>query len=66
MKLTRNTILITGGTRGIGFEFAKQFSELGNSVIITGRDENKINEIKDKFPKIHALKCEITNKKEIE
>lgn len=41
MKLTGNTILITGGTRGIGFEFAKQFSELGNTVIITRRDETR-------------------------
>lgn len=66
MKLAGNTVLITGGTRGIGFEFAKQFSDLGNTVIITGRDENKINEIRDGFPKIHAFKCEITNRKEIE
>ncbi len=27
MKTTRNTILITGGSAGIGFEMAKAFSE---------------------------------------
>lgn len=39
MKTSKNTILITGGGSGIGFEFAKIFSENDNQVIITGRNE---------------------------
>lgn len=35
--------LITGGTTGIGFEIAKAFIHNGASVIITGRNENRIN-----------------------
>ena len=39
MKTTDNLILITGGSAGIGFEIAKLFSENGNQVIITGRNQ---------------------------
>ncbi len=34
--MTRNTILITGGSSGIGFELARRLCE-DNTVIITGR-----------------------------
>lgn len=42
MKTTANTILITGGSAGIGLEMAKQFVALGNKVIITGRNVEKL------------------------
>ena len=38
MKLRNNTILITGGASGIGYELTKQLTALGNTVLITGRD----------------------------
>ena len=37
MKLAGRTILITGGSAGIGLAFALKFKELGNEVIVTGR-----------------------------
>ena len=37
MKLTERTVLITGGSAGIGLAFALKFVELGNEVIVTGR-----------------------------
>ena len=36
MKLTGRTILITGGSAGIGLAFALKFLDLGNEVIVTG------------------------------
>lgn len=43
MKSNGNTILITGGSRGIGLEMARQFSSSGNKVIITGRNEEGLS-----------------------
>jgi uncharacterized oxidoreductase len=42
MKVKDNTVLITGGTAGIGLAIAQALDALGNKVIITGRDEIKL------------------------
>ena len=42
MNLTGNTILITGGSAGIGLAFAKKFIELKNKVIATAYTESGI------------------------
>jgi len=52
MDLTGNTILITGGTSGIGLGFAEAFLESNNQVIICGRREDRLNQIKEKHPEI--------------
>ena len=36
MKLTSNTILITGGGSGIGYELTKQLTALGNTILMHG------------------------------
>ncbi|AZN38794.1 SDR family oxidoreductase [Paenibacillus albus] len=50
MKLTGNTILITGGSTGIGLSFAERFIQAGNTVIVTGRREHVLESAKEKFP----------------
>src|ERR1700736_3877156 len=55
MKLTGRTILITGGSAGIGLAFALKFLELGNEVIVTGRRQAVLNQVKSKYPKLHVL-----------
>ncbi|MDP9080218.1 MAG: SDR family NAD(P)-dependent oxidoreductase [Bacteroidota bacterium] len=52
MNTTGNTILITGGTSGIGLAFAEEFIKEGNKVIITGRRADRLKEIKDRLPEI--------------
>ncbi|REE78687.1 putative oxidoreductase [Paenibacillus taihuensis] len=50
MKLTGNTILITGGGAGIGLAFAERFMKAGNTVIVTGRREHVLQSAQEKLP----------------
>ncbi len=66
MKLTQNTILITGGTSGIGFELAQQLLRLGNTVIITGRDSAKLAKTQKLLPKVHTIASDVSDLKAIQ
>ncbi|KAA0991528.1 SDR family oxidoreductase [Dyadobacter aurulentus] len=61
MKTTGNTILITGGSAGIGFEIAKAFSERGNHVIITGRDKGRLENAAAKLENVTAVVSDVTS-----
>ncbi len=61
MKINGNTILITGGTSGIGLEMAKQLLELGNQIIITGRDQVKLENIKAQLPKVTIVQSDVNS-----
>ncbi|QSF45313.1 SDR family oxidoreductase [Paenibacillus tianjinensis] len=50
MKLTGNTILITGGSAGIGLAFAERFIRAGNQVIVCGRREEVLQKAKEQLP----------------
>lgn len=65
MDLQHNTILITGGTSGFGLEFAVRFLALGNTVIITGRNAQKLQETKQKFPAIHTIQSDVSKAEDI-
>jgi uncharacterized oxidoreductase len=64
LKLNGNTILITGGATGIGFSLAEAFMKLGNTVIICGRREDKLNEAKKKLPEINVKSCDVSKEEE--
>jgi len=66
MELKNSTILITGGTSGIGLEFAKQLTDQNANIIVTGRNLNALNETKKAFPKIHTFQSDLSNPKDIE
>jgi uncharacterized oxidoreductase len=66
MKTVGNTILITGGSTGIGFALASSFSNLGNEVIICARSEEKLRAAKEKLPKINVRHCDISRKEDVE
>jgi uncharacterized oxidoreductase len=61
MQLTKNTILITGGSSGIGFELAKQLSALDNTIIVTGRDQAKLDRVKAQLPKVNTFKSDVSD-----
>ena len=66
MKLTDNTILITGGSSGIGFEMARQFSKRDNKVIITGRNEQKLHEAEQKLAGVMTIRNDVSNPGDVE
>ena len=65
MKLTGRTILITGGSAGIGLAFALKFLELGNEVIVTGRRQAVLNQVKSKYPKLHTIQSDVADPAQI-
>ena len=64
MKISGNTVLITGGGTGIGFCIAEELVKSGNEVIICGRREEKLKEAKEKLPKIHTRVCDVSDPKD--
>lgn len=66
MKTTNNTVLITGGSAGIGFEMAKILSEKGNQVIITGRDSERLNQALAKLSNVTGIVCDVTSDQEVD
>lgn len=66
MVTTKNIILITGGSSGIGFAMAEKFIEAGNEVLICGRRESKLTEAKQKLPNVHIRVCDLANATERE
>lgn len=65
MNLKNSTILITGGTSGIGLEFVTQLTEIGATIIVTGRKQDALDETKKNFPNVHTFKSDVSNPQDI-
>lgn len=61
MKISNNTILITGGTSGIGYALAAQFLERGNTVLVTGRTEEKLAMVRQSLPGVHTYVSDVSD-----
>jgi uncharacterized oxidoreductase len=59
--MTSNTVLITGGSSGIGLELARQLIQLGNTVIVTGRDSAKLAAAKQSLPQLHTYQSDVND-----
>ena len=66
MKLEMRTVLITGGTSGIGLELARQLHQRGNTIIVTGRDQEKLDAAKRALPGVHTFKSDVSDPGAIE
>lgn len=64
MNLSNNKILITGGATGIGLGLTQRFIEENNTVIICGRREAVLNEVKAQFPTLITKVCDLSDEKE--
>ena len=59
-------ILITGATGGIGYSLVDKFNLLGGSILATGTNDEKLNDLKKKYSKIKTIKFDISRHGEIE
>lgn len=60
MELSDNTILITGGSEGIGFELARALAAK-NTVLICGRSEEKLARAQERLPDVVTEVCDLTD-----
>ena len=61
MNLRNQTILITGGTSGLGYEFAAQLLALGNTVLLTGRDPARLARVRQLLPGVHTFQSDVSD-----
>ncbi|MET0245086.1 MAG: SDR family NAD(P)-dependent oxidoreductase [Flavitalea sp.] len=66
MQLKNSTILITGGTSGIGLELVKQLLPLGATVIVTGRSLKNLEETQKQFPLVHTIQSDVSEPDQID
>ena len=54
MRLSANTVLITGGGSGIGLALAEAFVQHGSEVIICGRSAERLEAVQRRHPALHT------------
>lgn len=66
MKTTQNTVLIIGGTAGIGLEIVKQLTALNNHVIVTGRNKERLESALASLKNVTAIPFDVSKANEVD
>ena len=65
MKLSGHTVLITGGTSGIGLALTRLLVARGNTVLITGRDPIKLDAVRRELPEVQTYQSDVSDPAQI-
>jgi len=65
MKLTNKTILLTGGTSGVGLALLHSLYNRGNRLVVVGRNEKRMAELRDGYPDATFLSCNLSVPSEV-
>jgi len=65
LKLDGKVALVTGGSRGIGYATAKILSENGATVIITGKDAQRLEKSSSEIPNCIGIAGDIQNTNDV-
>jgi len=65
LKLAGKVAIITGGSRGIGFEIAKIFSQNGATVIITSKNSQQLQNAADQLTNTISISADIRKEEEV-
>ena len=65
LKLDKKIVLITGGSRGIGKAIAKLFVDEGANVIITSKNQKKLQQTSKELGNLFFVAGDIKNEKDV-
>lgn len=66
MELTNRTVLITGGTSGIGRELVRSLYERDNALVVLGRSNQKLDDLRREMPRIQTYLCDLSQRGQVE
>jgi len=66
MRLRGKTVLVTGGTSGIGLELVYQLLERSNEVVVLARSQHKMNLIKKHVGPLQTYQCDLSQRHQVE
>jgi len=61
MKISGNTIVITGGATGIGLALTEALIKEGNEVIVCSRNESNLRKAADRLAGLHTRRCDLSS-----
>ena len=65
LRLKGKVAIVTGGSRGIGFETAKILSENGATVVITSKNVKQLENASNQLTNVYPISADITEEEEV-